>query len=60
MDSMNVAYITGMAYSNVGLGLVHGMAHPLGGRLGVAHGVANMSFQKRSKRTLEILGGKQP
>ena len=35
------SYITGMAYSNVGLGLVHGMAHPLGGRLGVAHGVAN-------------------
>ena len=34
-------YITVMAYSNVGLGLVHGMAHPLGGRLGVAHGVAN-------------------
>lgn len=35
------SYITGMAYSNVGLGLVHGMAHPLGGRLGAAHGVAN-------------------
>ena len=35
------SYITGIAYSNVGLGLVHGMAHPLGGRLGVAHGVAN-------------------
>ncbi|MCI1935510.1 MAG: lactaldehyde reductase [Bifidobacteriaceae bacterium] len=35
------SYITGMAYSNVGLGLVHGMAHPLGGRLNVAHGVAN-------------------
>ena len=34
-------YIAGMAFSNVGLGLVHGMAHPLGGRLGVAHGVAN-------------------
>ncbi|MFC0266244.1 lactaldehyde reductase [Alloscardovia macacae] len=35
------SYITGMAYSNVGLGLVHGMAHPLGGRLDVPHGVAN-------------------
>ncbi|RSX54775.1 1,2-propanediol oxidoreductase [Bifidobacterium dolichotidis] len=35
------SYITGMSYSNVGLGLVHGMAHPLGGQLGVAHGVAN-------------------
>lgn len=35
------SYITGMAYSNVGLGLVHGMAHALGGLLGVAHGVAN-------------------
>ena len=35
------SYINGMAYSNVGLGLVHGMAHPLGGRLSVAHGVAN-------------------
>ena len=33
------SYITGMAYSNVGLGLVHGMAHPLGGRLGVANGI---------------------
>ncbi|MCI1983419.1 MAG: lactaldehyde reductase [Bifidobacteriaceae bacterium] len=35
------SYIAGMAFSNVGLGLVHGMAHPLGGRLSVAHGVAN-------------------
>lgn len=35
------AYINGMAYSNVGLGLVHGMAHPLGGRYDAPHGVAN-------------------
>ncbi|RRC94959.1 lactaldehyde reductase [Schaalia canis] len=35
------AYINGMAYSNVGLGLVHGMAHPLGGRYDAPHGLAN-------------------
>ncbi len=35
------AYVNGMAYSNVGLGLVHGMAHPLGGRYGAPHGLAN-------------------
>ncbi|EJZ86923.1 lactaldehyde reductase [Schaalia turicensis ACS-279-V-Col4] len=35
------AYINGMAYSNVGLGLVHGMAHPLGGRYNAPHGLAN-------------------
>ncbi|MBN9644291.1 lactaldehyde reductase [Corynebacterium mendelii] len=35
------SYIAGIGYSNVGLGLVHGMAHPLGGRYGAPHGVAN-------------------
>ncbi|MDY5128578.1 lactaldehyde reductase [Actinotignum urinale] len=35
------SYIAGMGYSNVGLGLVHGMAHPLGGRYNAMHGVAN-------------------
>lgn len=34
-------YIAGMGFSNVGLGLVHGMAHPLGAFYGTAHGVAN-------------------
>ena len=34
-------YITGMAFSNVGLGAVHGMAHPLGAFYDIAHGVAN-------------------
>ena len=34
-------YMTGMAFSNVGLGVVHGMAHPLGAFYGIAHGVAN-------------------
>lgn len=34
-------YVAGMGFSNVGLGLVHGMAHPLGAFYGIAHGVAN-------------------
>lgn len=34
-------YIAGMGFSNVGLGLVHGMAHPLGALYGTPHGVAN-------------------
>jgi lactaldehyde reductase len=42
MDRMAMAqYIAGMGYSNVGLGLVHGMAHPLGAFFGAPHGVAN-------------------
>ncbi len=35
------SYVAGMAFSNVGLGIVHSMAHPLGARFDVAHGVAN-------------------
>ena len=34
-------YIAGMGFSNVGLGLVHAMAHPLGAFYDAAHGVAN-------------------
>ena len=34
-------YIAGMGFSNVGLGLVHGMAHPLGAFYDIPHGFAN-------------------
>lgn len=34
-------YIAGMGFSNVGLGLVHAMAHPLGAVYDTPHGVAN-------------------
>ncbi|MDP4118900.1 MAG: lactaldehyde reductase [Bacillota bacterium] len=42
IESMGLAqYMAGMAFSNVGLGLVHGMAHPLGARYDTPHGIAN-------------------
>ena len=42
MERMALAqYVAGMGYSNVGLGLVHAMAHPLGAFYGAPHGVAN-------------------
>ncbi len=34
-------YIAGMGFSNVGLGVVHGMAHPLGAFYDTPHGIAN-------------------
>ena len=34
-------YIAAQAFSNVGLGLVHGMAHPMGSLHDIPHGVAN-------------------
>jgi len=33
--------LAGIAFSNAGVGLVHAMSHPLGGRFDVPHGVAN-------------------
>ena len=41
-NGMAVAqYVTGMGFSNAGLGIVHGMAHPLGAYYNIPHGVAN-------------------
>ncbi|WP_410515254.1 iron-containing alcohol dehydrogenase [Paenibacillus sp. BR2-3] len=35
------SYIAGLSYSNAGLGIVHSMAHQLGGEYDLPHGVAN-------------------
>lgn len=41
-NNMGVAqYVAGMSFSNVGLGIVHSMAHPLGAFYDTPHGVAN-------------------
>ena len=34
-------YSAGMAFSNAGLGMVHAMAHSLGGRFNLPHGICN-------------------
>ena len=40
-DMALAQYIAGMGFSNVGLGLVHSMAHPLGALYDTPHGIAN-------------------
>lgn len=45
MDKMGLAsYIAGMGFSNVGLGIVHSMAHQLGATYDVAHGISCALF----------------
>lgn len=40
-DMAAASALAGAAFSNTGLGMVHGFAHPVGARHGVAHGSAN-------------------
>ena len=51
-------YIAGMGFSNVGLGIVHSMAHPLGALYDTPHGIANaiilptvMEYNAAAQRT---------
>lgn len=56
-------YIAGMGFSNVGLGIVHSMAHPLGAFYDTPHGVANavllpyvMEYNAESPSRTKYLG----
>lgn len=39
-DMLEASYLTGLAFSHARLGVIHGLAHPLGARFGIAHGLA--------------------
>lgn len=63
-EAMSLAqYIAGMGFSNVGLGIVHSMAHPLGAFYDTPHGVANalllpyvMEYNAESSAAPKYLG----
>jgi alcohol dehydrogenase class IV len=53
------SYLAGLALSNARLGLVHGLAHPLGARYGAAHGVVcAVCFPHVMRFNLAAVGGK--
>ncbi len=47
-------YIAGMGFSNVGLGIVHSMAHALGAVYDTPHGVANAIFFQQLWHTMQM------
>jgi alcohol dehydrogenase len=49
-NMMMASLMAGLAFSNASLGLVHAMAHSLGGALGLAHGECNAILLEKAVR----------
>jgi len=50
-------YVAGMGFSNVGLGIVHSMAHPLGAFYDTPHGIANAEASgEKYKEIARVMG----
>ena len=59
-ESMALAsYMAGVAFSNAGLGLTHSMAHQIGPRYGIPHGVANSILLPSVMRFNELVCKKE-
>ena len=53
-NMLDAAYYAGHAFTVSYVGYVHAIAHPLGGKYNIAHGLANATGTTSRKRTHKI------